>query len=62
MKFWKESHFDGNGEELSEFIFSDLELGIIQNEVVNEQNEKLDLIVFNRLEMILEINDFLNLN
>lgn len=41
----------------SEFMLNDLELGLLNNEVYNASGEDhLKLIVFNRLEMILELN------
>ncbi|MFA9392039.1 MAG: hypothetical protein ACERKD_19675 [Prolixibacteraceae bacterium] len=54
----------GNCEgNVSEFMFSDLELGIFQNEML-EYNRRLitNYIVFNRLEMIIEINDLIKSN
>lgn len=63
MENWGERLFENWGEEISEFMFSDLELGIIQNEVGNKtKKESTDLIVFDKLEMILELNNLLYYN
>ena len=41
----------------NEFLFSNIELGIFDNEAITDStSENLQLIVFNRLEMILELN------
>ena len=63
MDIRNEGYFDNCGDEVSEFMFSDLELGIIQNELGEAKTGGgTELIVFNRLEMILEINNILYLN
>lgn len=47
----------------NEFLFSNIELGIFDNEAItNSTSENLQLIVFNRLEMILELNSKLIAN
>lgn len=41
----------------SEFMFSDLQLGIFENEVFQQNSTKtLRLMVFNRLDMILKLS------
>jgi hypothetical protein len=41
----------------NEFLFSNLHLGIFDNEVLKIENEtKIKLMVFNRLDMILDLN------
>lgn len=48
---------------ISEFLLSDFELGLLDNEVFNEAEENpIRLIVFNRIEFILELNSKLNRN
>ncbi|HKM92517.1 MAG TPA: hypothetical protein VJY41_02600 [Prolixibacteraceae bacterium] len=47
----------------NEFLFSNIELGIFDNEAITDStSENLQLIVFNRLEMILELNSKLIAN
>ena len=63
MDSLNEGHFDGCSDEVSEFMFTDLELGIFQD----ESGETITLggttlIVYDRLEMILEINNILYSN
>ena len=47
----------------SDFSLSNIELGLLENEVYNENADgKLKIIVFNKLEMILELNNKLFAN
>lgn len=47
----------------SDFNLSNVELGLLENEVYNEKEEdQLKLVVFNKLEMILELNNKLYAN
>ncbi|MBN2261943.1 MAG: hypothetical protein JW735_03460 [Prolixibacteraceae bacterium] len=44
-------------QSINEFLFSNLHLGIFDNEVLKIENEtKIKLMVFNRLDMILDLN------
>lgn len=61
MEIWSEDNFDYCEEEVAEFMFSDLELGIIQDEIEKVESD-LKIMSLDRLELILSINDVLNLN
>lgn len=49
--------YKGESESINELLFSNLHLGIFDNEVLKIENEtKIKLMVFNRLDMILDLN------
>jgi len=53
----KMGYLKNNEEAETTFFFSDLKLGIFDNEVYNYQLEgKIELMKYNRLEMILDLN------
>ncbi|HOO85689.1 MAG TPA: hypothetical protein PLS94_14055 [Prolixibacteraceae bacterium] len=49
--------YKGKSQSINEFLFSNLHLGIFDNEVLKIENEtKIRLMVFNRLDMILDLS------
>jgi hypothetical protein len=61
--FFKRGEKMEKSRVFSEFMFSDLQLGIFENEVFYQEHKKaIRLIVFNRLNMILNLNNKLIAN
>ena len=63
MEKGKGNLFERDENVISEFLLCDFELGLLDNEVYNGLEDKpIRLIVFNRLDFILKLNNRLNRN
>lgn len=63
MRKGKSDSIRGDVEIQSDFMLSNLKLGLLENEVFCESKErKLKLIVFNKLDLILKLNNKLIAN
>lgn len=59
----EKGEYMGYNKNQSDFNLSNVELGLLENEVYNEEDKnQLKLLVFNKLEMILELNNKLYAN